>query len=115
MCVLVQRGCVGDTYAAWECNVLHGAAGVSDTMLLVLILPACTGPMGGPVPGGMDHPPGVMAVWRYGCQVVATTSQVVCDCVPGRMGREPSCMAARSHVTVCQVAPAVGARVDSWQ
>ena len=42
---LVQRGCVGVhvTYAAWGCNVLQGAAGVSDTMLLVLVRPACTG------------------------------------------------------------------------
>ena len=74
--VLAQRGCVCDSHAAWECNVLQGAAGVSDTMLLVLVRPVCTGQRRGPAPGGKDHPPGGM---------------------PGRSNHEPGCMAARSY------------------
>ena len=65
------------THAAWGCNVLQGAAGVSNTMLLVLVRPACTGQKRGPAPGGKDHPPGGMAGRRYSCQVVAIRSQVV--------------------------------------
>ena len=48
------------TQAAWECNVLYGAVGVSNTILLVLVRPACTGQRCRPVPGDMDHPPGCM-------------------------------------------------------
>ena len=51
-------------------NVLQGAAGFSDTILLVFVVPACTGQMRGPALGGMDHPPGKMAVKRYVWQVV---------------------------------------------
>ena len=84
------------------CNVLQGAAGVSDTMLVVLVRPACTGRRRGPAPGGTDHPPGGMTVRRYGCQVVYAQYQVVATTIQvvwplGRTDREPSCIAARSR------------------
>ena len=55
--------CVWRADAAWACNVLQGAAGVSDTILLVLVRPACPGQ--GVGPRRMDHVPGRMAARSY--------------------------------------------------
>ena len=60
---------------AW-CSVgmhaLQGAAGVSHTMLLALVRPACTDQRRGPAPGGTYHPPACMdhmcqVIWLLGC------------------------------------------------
>lgn len=53
-------GCVCRVDAAWACNVLQGAACVSDTKLLALVWPVCTGQSVGPAPDCTDHQPGRM-------------------------------------------------------